>query len=337
MGTNPVRLGYKASVEQFGPRELLGLAVAAESAGMDVVAVSDHFLPWRRTGGHAPHSIALLGAMAARTERITLSTSVLTPTFRHNPAVTAQAFATLAVLCPGRVVLGVGSGEALNERAAGGAGEWPAFGERFARLREAVDLMRELWSADGPVTREGGYYPVRDAEIFDRPDEPIPVFIAAGGPKTARWVGEAADGFICTSGKGRELYTDSLLPAVAEGEAAAGRAAGSVRRSIEIKLSYDRDLERAREDCRFWSPLSLTAEQKHSGGSAEELERAADALPLETITSRWIVTDDPDEAAAAIGEYVGMGFDELVLHSPAADQRRFLADFARDLMPRLRG
>ncbi|HXG40477.1 MAG TPA: LLM class flavin-dependent oxidoreductase, partial [Candidatus Limnocylindrales bacterium] len=110
-----LRLGYKASAEQFGPRELLDFAIEAERTGFDSVFVSDHFQPWRHTDGHAPNAIAWLAAVGQRTERVLLGTSVLTPTFRYNPAVVAQAFATLACLTPGRVVLGVGTGESMNE------------------------------------------------------------------------------------------------------------------------------------------------------------------------------------------------------------------------------
>lgn len=153
-------LGYKASAEQFGPRELVVLAVEAERHGFESAAISDHFQPWRHTGGHAPNSLAWLAAAGERTSTITLGTSVLTPTFRYNPAVLAQVFATLGMLNPGRVWLGVGSGEALNEIATGwhGAGEqpWPEFKERFARLRESVRLMRALWAGER-VSFDGEY------------------------------------------------------------------------------------------------------------------------------------------------------------------------------------
>ena len=143
-----LKLGYKASAEQFAPRELVELAVAAEAHGMDSATVSDHFQPWRHEGGHAPFSLAWMTAVGERTKRLVLGTSVLTPTFRYNPAVIAQAFATMGCLYPDRIFLGVGTGEALNEIATGYEGEWPEFKERYARLRESVKLMRELWLGD---------------------------------------------------------------------------------------------------------------------------------------------------------------------------------------------
>jgi len=335
----PLKLGYKASAEQFAPRELVEIAVAAEDHGFESVMVSDHFQPWRHTGGHAPFSLAWMAAVGERTRSIQIGTSVMTPTFRYNPAVIAQAFATLGSLYPGRIVLGVGTGEALNEIATGfrGAGEqdWPEFKERYARLREAITLMRQLWTED-QVNFRGEYYSTHDASIYDRPDAPIPVYIAAGGPLVAGYAGRAGDGFICTSGKGMDLYTEKLLPAVVAGAEKAGRDAASIDHMIEIKLSYDTDPDAALENTRFWAPLSLSKEEKHDITDPVEMERAADALPIEQVASRWIVGSDPDETVARIGEYIDAGFNHLVFHAPGHDQRRFMQSFERDLAPRLR-
>ena len=335
----PLKLGYKASAEQFAPRELVEIAVLAEQHGMESVAVSDHFQPWRHTGGHAPFSLAWMAAVGERTSKVQIGTSVMTPTFRYNPAVIAQAFATLGCLYPGRIMLGVGTGEALNEIATGfrGAGEqdWPEFKERYARLREAISLVRALWSED-KVNFEGEYYSTHDASIYDRPEGGIPVYIAAGGPVVAGYAGRAGDGFICTSGKGMELYTEKLLPAVEAGAEKAGRDSGTIDRMIEIKMSYDTDPEVALENTRFWAPLSLSKEQKHDITDPSEMEAAADALPIEQVASRWIVGSDPDELTEKIGEYVSAGFNHLVFHGPGHDQRRFLELFERDLAPRIR-
>jgi coenzyme F420-dependent glucose-6-phosphate dehydrogenase len=335
----PLKLGYKASAEQFAPRELVEIAVAAEEHGFDSVAVSDHFQPWRHTGGHAPFSLAWMAAVGERTSRVQIGTSVLTPTFRYNPAVIAQAFATMGVLYPGRIFLGVGTGEALNEIATGfrGAGEqdWPEFKERYARLREAVSLMRALWSEDR-VNFDGEYYSTHDASIYDRPEGGIPVYIAAGGPLVAGYAGRAGDGFICTSGKGMDLYTEKLIPAVIAGAEKAGRDVAEIDHMIEIKLSYDTDPALALENTRFWAPLSLSTEEKHDLTDPVEMERAADALPIEQVATRWIVGSDPEETVAKIKVYLDAGFNHLVFHGPGQDQGRFLTQFERDLAPRLR-
>lgn len=329
-----LKIGYKASAEQFGPRDLVEYAVRAEDAGLDSVWTSDHFLPWRHNGGHAPFALTWMAAVGERTSRVQIGTSVLTPTFRYNPAVIAQAFASMALMHDNRVVLGVGTGEALNEIAVSGR-EWPEFKERFARLREAIRLIRALWTEES-VSAEGDYYTFVDAQIYDRPKTPVPIYVAAGGPVVARYAGRAGDGFICTSGKGMDLYTGKLIPAVAEGAAVAERDPATIDRMIEIKMSYDRDAELALENTRFWAPLSLSAEQKHTVDSAAEMERLADELPIEQVARRWIVASDPDDALAQIKAYVDAGLNHLVFHGPGHDQNRFLDQFAADILPGLR-
>ncbi|PWJ26442.1 coenzyme F420-dependent glucose-6-phosphate dehydrogenase [Branchiibius hedensis] len=330
-----LRIGYKASAEQFAPRRLLDYAVLAEEIGLESVWISDHFQPWRHHGGHAPYSLSWLAAVGERTERVQLGTSVMTPTFRYNPAVVAQAFGTLGSLYPGRIAMGVGTGEALNEIVVGSvdSGQWPDFKERFGRLRESVRLMRALWTGER-VSFEGDYYHTVDATIYDKPDEPIPVYIAAGGPTVAKYAGRMGDGFICTSGKGKELYVDKLIPAVEEGLSLGKR--DTIDRMIEIKLSWDPDHAKAVENCRFWAALSLTPEQKHGTSDPLEMEKLGDALSDEQIASRWIVSSDPDEVVAAVKQYVDWGFDHLVFHAPGDDQERFLRTFGEQVLPGLR-
>ena len=165
-------LGYKASNEQFGPRELLELVKHAEDRGFEVSGVSDHLQPWRHNGGHAPAVLPWLGAAAAATRNIVLGTSVLTPTMRYHPAIVAQAFATLACLAPDRIFLGVGTGEAMNETPITG-GEFPGRKERRLKMAEAIKVIKQLW-AEERVDFEGDYYKLRRATIYDRPETARP-------------------------------------------------------------------------------------------------------------------------------------------------------------------
>jgi coenzyme F420-dependent glucose-6-phosphate dehydrogenase len=328
-----IQLGYKASAEQFGPRELLHFGVTAETLGFDSVWVSDHFQPWRHSGGHAPSSLAWLGALGAQTSRVLIGTSVLTPTFRYHPAVIAQAFGTLGLMFEGRVLLGVGTGESLNEVPATGL-EWPPFKERFARLREALTLIGRLWREER-VSFEGQYYRTNKATIYDRPDTPVPIYVAAAGAQVAKYAGRIAQGFICTSGKGMELYRETLLPQVAAGFEAAKRT-DTIDRTIEVKVSFDTELERAMEDTRHWAALALSADEKVSVDDALEMERLADQLPTARTATRFIVSTDPDEHVARIAPYVELGFRHLVFHAPGPDQERFLRLYAQHVLPRLR-
>ncbi|MEA2025415.1 MAG: glucose-6-phosphate dehydrogenase (coenzyme-F420) [Chloroflexota bacterium] len=327
-----LRLGYKASAEQFGPRQLLDFTVSAEKHGFDSVWTSDHYQPWRHTDGHAPNALAWLGAAAASTERVILGTSVLTPSFRYNPAVVAQAFATLGCLAPGRVILGVGTGESLNEVVVGV--EWPDQKERFRRLKESVLLIQQLFREDF-VSFEGEFYKTRSASIYDKPDEPVPVYIAGSGPAASRLAGRIAEGYISTSGKPAELYTEKLLPAVAEGIEKAGRAGDEVEMMIEMKVSFDSDRARAMEDTKIWAALALSGEQKMGIEDPREMERLA-ATVQDVAHRRWLVSDDVDEHIEQIRPYLEWGFTHLVFHFPGDDQERAMALYAERVLPELR-
>ena len=327
-----LRFGYKASAEQFAPRELIDFSVLAERAGFDSVFVSDHLQPWRHNGGHAPAALPWLGALVASTERVLIGTSVLTPTFRYHPGVVAHAFATLGCLAPGRIILGIGSGEAMNEAPLGI--EWPEGKERFARFKESIGLIKELWAGER-VSFEGTYYRTEQATIYDRPEQAVPIYVAASGPAATRLAGRVGDGFITTSGKGRGLYVDTLLPALAEGAAKADRTLDDIDLMIEVKVSFDTDKHRALEDTKFWGALALSSEEKTGVEDPMEMERLADALPVERTASRWIVSDDPDEHVERIWEYVKMGFKHLVFHAPGPDQAHFIDNYERLILPRL--
>ena len=257
---------------------------------------------------------------------------MLTPTLRYHPSIIAQAFGTLGVLSPGRIFLGVGTGESLNETPATGAA-WPSGKERRLRLTEAIDLIRRLWSEER-VDFDGDYYKTEHATIYDRPDTPVPIYVAASGPLAAKLAGRVGDGFICTSGKAPALY-EQLTAAVAEGATTAGRDPGAVRHMIEIKVSYDTDADVALRNCDWWAALALTPDEKTGVEDPQEMERLADAA-IDRAHTRFIVSTDPDLVVDQIAPYVALGFTELVFHAPGPDQARFLELFSRDVLPRLR-
>ena len=326
-----MRYGYKASAEQFAPRELIDYSKLAESLGLETIAVSDHFQPWRHRGGHTPAVLPWLGALGEGTSSALLGTSVLTPTMRYHPSIVAQSFATLACLNPGRVFLGVGTGEALNETPATAA-DWPGAKQRRMMLREALELIRRLWTEER-VSFDGEYYRTDRATIYDRPEQPVPIYVAASGPLAAKLAGRVGDGYIATSGKDPQLYRD-LLDALAEGARAAGRDSEAIDKLIEIKVSYDRDPEYAHDACHFWAPLALKPEEKSGIDDATEMEAAADKI-LDRAASRFIVSEDPDEVVEKIAPYVEAGFSHLIFHGPGHDQERFLRRFCADVLPRL--
>ena len=185
-------VAFMLAHEQFPVPELIRLGASAENAGFDLVATSDHFQPWQANESHVGQAWVTLGALGQQTQRIGMGPTVTCPTLRYNPAVVAEAFATLSLLYPGRIFLGLGSGEALNEQAA--TGEWPEWRERWDRLIEAITIIRELWTGQ-PVRHKGAHYTV-DGKLYDPPAQPIPLLLAANGPKAMKLAGEHGDGLI---------------------------------------------------------------------------------------------------------------------------------------------
>ena len=260
-----------------------------------------------------------------------LGTSVLTPTFRYHPAVIAQAFATLGVLFPGRVMLGVGTGEAMNEVAVTGI-EWPEYKERFARLREAIAADPRAVDRRARDVRGRLYRTARPRSTTARTRRCRSTSPPAARRSRATPAARATASSAPAEGHGA-LHRQAP-PAVAEGLEKAGAPADAIDRMIEIKLSYDPDPAAALENTRFWAPLALTAEQKGGLEDPLEMQRAGDALPIEQVASRWIVASDPDEAVAQVKPYVDAGLNHLVFHSPGEDQERFFSAFEEQVMPR---
>jgi coenzyme F420-dependent glucose-6-phosphate dehydrogenase len=230
------------------------------------------------------------------------------------------------------VILGVGTGESLNEVVVGV--DWPEQSERFARLKESVDLIATLFREEF-VSYEGTYYRTHNATLYDRPATPVPIYIAASGPAAARLAGRVADGFICTSGKGAELYTETLVPAVAEGAGKAGRDPASLEMTIEMKVSFDTDRARAMEDTKVWAALALPGEKKVGVEDPREMERLAKEVE-DVAHRRWLVSDDPDEHVEQIRPYLEWGFRHLVFHFPGEDQEAAIARYGTSILPRLR-
>jgi coenzyme F420-dependent glucose-6-phosphate dehydrogenase len=231
------------------------------------------------------------------------------------------------------VALGLGTGESMNEVPLGI--EWPDGKERFARFREAVRLIRQLWSEER-VSFEGEYYRTDKATIYDRPEQPVPLYLAGSGPAATRFAGRQGDGYITTSGKDPALYTDTLIPAVREGAEKAGRSIADIDMMIEVKVSFDHDRDEAMNATRFWGALGLTPEQKSGVEDPVEMQRLADELSVEQTAKRFIVSTDPDEHVDKIKAYLDLGFNHLVFHAPGPDQAKFLKLYGEEILPRLR-
>jgi coenzyme F420-dependent glucose-6-phosphate dehydrogenase len=328
-----VRLGWKAGTEQYAPAELLEYAIAAEEAGFDSIDASDHFHPWSEVG-QAGFVWTWLGAVAARTRRIRLGTGITCPILRYHPAVVAQAAATLSQLAPGRVYLGVGTGEALNEYSA--TALWPGYRERQARLAEAIELIRLLWSGD-EVTYQGTFYQTRGARLYTAPASPIPLIVSSLVPESAPFAGRHGDGLITVGGKSPELYRE-LLRRFDDGVREADRNPAGMSRQVEMVGEYTDDAEAAvRQRKAYWAGTYVPALFTERIYTPRMSAQNGEAVGADTIRQTACISSDPEEHARAALRWVELGFDEIFVHSATADQPGFLAAYGRDVLPRIRG
>jgi G6PDH family F420-dependent oxidoreductase len=313
--------GYKLMSEEHGPIELLQNARRAEELGFDFVAISDHFHPWVEKQGHAPSAWTVLGAIAARTERIGLTTAVTCPTVRYHPALVAQFAATLALLSNDRFTLGVGAGENLNEHIVGAG--WPPPHTRQAMLAEAVDIISQLWTGQ-ELSHEGNYFEVDRAKLWDVPARPPRLAIAAGGPKAAQLAGE----------KGAALFATEARPELVETWSQAG---GQGPRYAEVALCWARDeAEAVRVAHERFSFGMLGWKVMPELPTPASFEAAVANVHPEDVSKQVACGPDPERHVASIKKYIDAGFDHLVLVGVGADQQGFLRFWSDELAPRLR-
>lgn len=311
-----MRIGYKLAAEAFGPAELVRQAVRAEQVGFDFVEISDHYHPWLDVQGHSPFAWSVLGAMAAETDRIGLATGVTCPYLRYHPAIIAQAAATVALLSQGRFVLGVGSGERLNEHVIGR--EFPAVSVRHEMLRESLEIIRLLWRG-GYRSYDGRYLKLEDACVFDLPDEPPLVAVAAGGPQAARLAAELGDGLFTTE-PSRELvneFTD---------------AGGSGPRYAELAVSWAPDEETAVRVAWETTRWALTGWKVMAElPNPINFEAASAYVARSDVREQFVCGPEPGPYVDQVREYVDAGYDHVVLMNAGPDPDGFLDFFAAEL------
>ncbi|MEV0879194.1 TIGR03557 family F420-dependent LLM class oxidoreductase [Micromonospora echinofusca] len=316
-----MRIGYKLAAEGYGPQEIIRQAVRAEQVGFDFVEMSDHFHPWLDTQGHSSFTWSVLGAVAAKTERIGLATGVTCPTVRYHPAIIAQAAATMALVSEGRFTLGVGAGERLNEHVVGQG--FPSVRGRHERLREALEIIRLLWQG-GYRSYEGKHLQLEDARVFDLPETPPVIAVAASGRSSATMAAELGDG----------LFVTEPEASIVEHYRQAG---GDGPRYAEVPMAWATDdqqavravLETSRWMVTGWKVMSeLPNPVNFDAASAYVEERHVREL--------FSVGPDPEAHVAHVRAYVEAGYDHIVLQNAGPDPDGFLDFFAGDLAARLR-
>jgi coenzyme F420-dependent glucose-6-phosphate dehydrogenase len=327
-----LHLGWKAGTEQYPPDELLDYAIAAEEAGFDSIDVSDHFHPWAESG-QACFAWTWLGAVAAKTKKIVLGTGITCPILRYHPAVIAQAAATVACLAPKRFFLGVGTGEALNEYSA--VGQWPEYRIRQAQLAEAIELMRALWTGE-KITHRGVYYQTRQAKLYTRPKQSIPLYISSMVPNSAGFAGKYGDGLITVGGEDPDTY-EKIFDNFKAGAKASGKKASQMPRMIELGVEYTDDEEAAIE-CRkaYWAGTFVPALFTQRIYTPEMSEENGKVVGSDTIREGICISSDPEDHIQLAQKYIDLGFDHLIFHAAGPDQHAFIEGYGRDVLPKLR-
>ncbi|WP_237572377.1 TIGR03557 family F420-dependent LLM class oxidoreductase [Mycolicibacterium lacusdiani] len=316
------KIGYFLSCEQFGPKELIDQAKRAEAAGFEALWISDHFHPWNDEQGQSPFVWGVIGALSEATS-LPVTTAVTCPTVRIHPAIIAQAAATAAVQLDGRFVLGVGTGEALNEHILGDP--WPSVGVRLEMLEEAIDVIRMLHEGK-EISHHGLHYEVQEARIYTLPEQPVPIYVSGFGPQAADFAGRLGDGF-CTTMPDADLVKTF-------------RTAGGGDKPVQAgtKVSWDRDPDVGLDAAhRLWANESLP------GQLAQTLPRPRDFADASTLITRESVGEsvtcgpDVDAHVKQVRQYVEADVDEVYVQQIGPDLEGFFASWERDVLPQLRG
>ncbi|WP_040509528.1 TIGR03557 family F420-dependent LLM class oxidoreductase [Gordonia soli] len=318
-----MRVGYKLMAEVHDPKEIVRQAVRAEEVGFDFVEISDHYHPWLYSHGHSGFAWSMLAAIAARTERIELATGVTCPFLRYHPTIIAQAAATTAVLSDGRFTLGLGSGESLNEHIVGRG--WPSVAVRHEMLRESIEAITLLWEP-GYHSYRGAHITVDDARVFDLPDEPIRIVLAAGGTNAATLAGELTDGLFATE-------PDADL--VTAFRAAGG---GDGPHYAEVPLSYSPDVDAAVRSAHAKFRFGITGWKVQAElPNPINFEAATATVRESDVADAMPCGSDRDAILENARGFADAGFDNLTLLNAGPDPDEFLDVAADGLVDAVRG
>lgn len=315
-----MRIGYFLSSEEYHPAELLEQARLAEEAGFSALWISDHYHPWTGAQGQSSMVWGMIGAIS-QVCRLPITTAVTCPTTRIHPAIIAQAAATCAVLTEGRFVLGVGSGEALNEHILGD--RWPPADVRLEMLDEAVEVIRELWTG-GVVNHHGTHYTVESARVYTRPAEPPKIYVSAFGRKSIELAGRIGDGFIST------------VPDAAKVARFRELAGGDAPAAGGMKACYADDEEAAvRLAHRLWPNSGLPGESAAVLPTPRHFEQAGRLVTPDMMRKQFACGPDPARQLEVLGSYREAGFDEVYVTNAGPHYRELINLYATKILPEL--
>lgn len=317
------QIGYALSSEEHTPQRLIDNARRAEEVGFSFLSISDHYHPWVPEQGHSPFVWAVLGGISQLTERVRVFTNVTCPIIRIHPAIIAQAAATTASLFPGRFMLGLGTGENLNEHVTGEA--WPPYGIRAEMLEEAVEIIRLLWQG-GNHSFYGDFYDVVNAELYTLPDELPPILIAAAGPESAEMAGRIGDGLINTSPDKEVVDTFN-----ANGNASRPKYG-------QVTVCYgESEKEAVKLAHRVWPISGMSGPVNTELPLPQHFKGVAEGVKEEDVAKAVTCGSDPKKHRDAIQKYLDAGYDYVYVHQIGAEQEGFFQFYQKHILPEFQG
>ena len=323
------RIGYAAMLEQFAPQELLGFCQAAEAAGFDGIMAADHVQPWVPQQGNAAFVWSFMTAAAERTKG-DVGPGVTCPSFRQHPAIVAQAAATMAAMYPDRFWLGLGSGEALNEHVVGGY--WPEAPERIARMFEAIEIMRKLFSGKD-VKHKGEFYRMETMRLWTMPATPPPIYVATAGPITAKKTGALCDGLITVGAPEEKI--EMIFEKCREGCREAGNDPTKFQFILQLHLSWAETDEAAMQNALVEWPNGGMKFPKQDIRSPHDFAQMAKIVRPEDFDGRMLISSDLEAHRREIQRFLDMGFHKIYLHNVGRNQAEWAAAFGREVLPAL--
>jgi coenzyme F420-dependent glucose-6-phosphate dehydrogenase len=326
------RISIQAAHEQVNPKDLLSDVITMDENGIQRCWTSDHYMPWWDSGASGGAAWPWLGAALARTRNIVIGTGVTAPILRYHPAIVAQIFATLEYMFPNRVFLGIGRGEALNEVTSGHT--WPSNAEKFERLKEAIYLIRRLWTGDW-VDFRGNYYWVKDSKLYTKPSNHIPLYIAGIGKQSARLAGEEADGFV-TNELDVKLIRDTLFPSLKKGAIISGNDYNSLEKILFLPASYHEDKQKALESIRFWRGAMIKAFFDVDVHDPRKIQENGQIIGDDTLEKKFLVISSAEEGIEKLKKYIELGFTEIVLTNSSPNRNELVKLISEKISPHYR-
>lgn len=328
-----VSIGYWAAHEQYSMHDLLKFVLEAEKGGFTTTMTSDHFHPWWHDNAYGNFTWIWIAAAAERTKRMQFVTGVTAPVHRYHPAIIAQAFASLDVLYPGRIGLGLGSGEAMNESPLGF--DWPRARARLTRTKEAIQIIRQLWnqreSDEGFVNFKGEYFLIRNAKLYTLPSTHIPIYMAATGQQATKVAAKYSDGLISYLEPVEAGKVIRVFDSTAKKE---GRDLNSLEKIAEYKVSFSEDYDKAFKSATFWRATLIKNVFDSDISDPRKLQRKAEKeVPDEKIKQSIQITTSIEDCIKSIEDYFKAGFTRVHIHSTSPDEIKFIQMFSKKVMP----